>query len=65
MPMPTPLERLLRPSTLAIVGASPETLAIGNNVLVNVERSGFDGPLHLVSRNRDTINVDRLNLLKW
>ena len=54
--MPTPLERLLRPRSLAIVGASPEKLAIGNNVLVNIERSSFDGPLHLVSRNRDEIN---------
>ena len=55
--MTTPLERLLRPRSIAIVGASPEPSTIGNNVLVNIERAGFEGPLHLVSRNRDAIGA--------
>jgi acetate---CoA ligase (ADP-forming) len=50
-----PVGRLLRPRSVAIVGASPEQGAIGNNVLVNLERSGFAGALHLVSRNRTEI----------
>ena len=45
-------ERLLRPRSLAIVGASPEPFSLGGNVLDNVERFGFAGDLHLVSRTR-------------
>ena len=47
--------RLLRPRSVAIVGASPEPGSIGNNVLANLERSGFTGAIHLVSRNRAEI----------
>ncbi|MGH7091002.1 MAG: CoA-binding protein, partial [Stellaceae bacterium] len=50
-----PVGRLLRPRSVALVGASPEPGSIGNNVLVNLERSGFAGALHLVSRNRTEI----------
>ena len=48
-------ERLLRPRSLAIVGASPEPFSLGGNVLDNVERFGFAGDLHLVSRTRSEI----------
>ncbi|MBI1201065.1 MAG: CoA-binding protein [Rhodopseudomonas sp.] len=48
-------ERLLRPRSLAIVGASPEPFSLGGNVLDNVERFGFVGALHLVSRTRSEI----------
>jgi acyl-CoA synthetase (NDP forming) len=48
-------ERLLRPRSLAIVGASPEPFSLGGNVLDNVERFGFAGDLHLVSRTRNEI----------
>lgn len=48
-------ERLLRPRSLAIVGASPEPFSLGGNVLDNVERFGFPGALHLVSRTRSEI----------
>jgi acetate---CoA ligase (ADP-forming) len=51
-----PVGRLLRPRSVAIVGASPEPGSIGNNVLANLERSGFTGEIHLVSRNRAEIN---------
>ncbi len=50
-----PVGRLLRPRSVAIVGASPEPGSIGNNVLANLERSGFAGEIHLVSRNRAEI----------
>src|SRR5579863_6773297 len=50
-----PVGRLLRPRSVAIVGASPEPGSIGNNVLANLERSGFAGDIHLVSRNRAEI----------
>ena len=53
--MPLPLQRLLRPRSIAIVGASPDPLTPGNNALVNLERAGYAGPVHLVSRNRSEI----------
>ncbi|MEJ2434748.1 MAG: acetate--CoA ligase family protein [Pseudolabrys sp.] len=49
-------ERLLRPRSLAVVGASPERFSLGGNVLGNIERFGFAGALHLVSRSRTEIN---------
>jgi acetate---CoA ligase (ADP-forming) len=49
-------ERLLRPRSLAVVGASPEPLSLGGNVLANIKRFGFAGDLHLVSRTRTEIN---------
>lgn len=49
-------ERLLRPRSLAIVGASPEPFSLGRNVLDNIERFGFSGELYLVSRSRTQIN---------
>ena len=49
-------ERLLRPQSLAVVGASPEPFSLGGNVLANIERFGFAGDLHLVSRSRTEIN---------
>ena len=53
---PSPLARLLRPRSLAIVGASPEPLSVGNNVLVNIRRFAYAGALHLVSRSRSEID---------
>jgi len=49
-------DRLLRPQSLAIVGASPEPFSIGGNVLRNVDRFGYGGALHLVSRTRNEID---------
>ena len=49
-------ERLLRPRSLAVVGASPEPFSLGGNVLANIERFGFAGDVHLVSRTRTEIN---------
>jgi acetate---CoA ligase (ADP-forming) len=47
--------RLLRPKSIAIVGASEKTGALGNSVLVNLERLGFDGEIHLVNPKREEI----------
>jgi acyl-CoA synthetase (NDP forming) len=49
------LDRLLRPRSIAIVGISPEPGSIGGAVLANLERFGYRGDIHLVSRNRDRI----------
>src|SRR5436853_3018594 len=52
MPTPSRLDRLLRPRSVAIVGISPEPGHPGGSVLANLERSGFEGSIHLVSRTR-------------
>lgn len=52
----SPLARLLRPRSIAIVGVSPEPLSVGNNVLANIHRFAFSGELHLVSRSRSEID---------
>ncbi len=53
---PRPLERLLRPRSIAIVGASADPRSFGGFVQGNLERFGYDGALHLVSRSSEQIN---------
>jgi acyl-CoA synthetase (NDP forming) len=48
-------DRLLRPRSLAIVGASDKPGALGASVLANLERQGFDGEIHLVNPKRAEI----------
>ena len=50
------IARLLKPRSVAIVGASGDPRSIGGNVLANLERAQFAGALHLVSRTRPEIN---------
>jgi acyl-CoA synthetase (NDP forming) len=52
----TGLTRLMRPRTVAIVGAAAEPGSIGGAVLVNLERCGYRGDIHLVSRRAKEIN---------
>lgn len=54
--MPQAIERLLRPRSVAIVGASAAAGALGAGVLANLERFGFAGDIHLVNPNRSEIN---------
>lgn len=49
------LERLLRPRSVAIVGASDKPGALGASVLANLERHGFSGDIHLINPKRETI----------
>lgn len=49
------LARLLRPRSIAIVGVSPEPGSLGGAVLSNLIRFGYDGEIHLISRNRSDI----------
>jgi acyl-CoA synthetase (NDP forming) len=51
--------RLLRPRSVAIVGASATPGALGASVLSNLERMGFSGDIHLVNPNRDDIGGRR------
>ena len=53
------LERLIRPRSVAIVGASEKTGALGASVLANLERAGFRGAIHLVNPKRVEIGARR------
>jgi acyl-CoA synthetase (NDP forming) len=48
-------DRLLRPRSVAIVGASDKPGALGASVLGNLERQGFGGEIHLVNPKRAEI----------
>lgn len=49
------IDRLLRPRSIVIVGASEKPGALGNSVLLNLERLGFEGEIHLVNPRREEI----------
>ena len=48
--------RMVRPRSVAIVGASPTPGSLGASVLANLQRSGFTGAVHLVNPRRAEIN---------
>lgn len=50
-----PITRLLRPRSVAIIGASPTPGALGESVLRNLEQANFRGELHLVNPKRKEI----------
>lgn len=50
-----PVERLLRPRSIAIVGASATPGALGASVLANLDRNGFAGDIHLINPKRSEI----------
>ncbi len=52
----TSLSRLLRPRSIAVVGASAEPLSVGANVLENLKRFSYAGDVHLVSRRGGEID---------
>ena len=56
MNMTQSVARLLRPASIAIVGASPTPGALGASVLANLERNAFAGQIYLVNPKRDEIN---------
>ncbi len=49
------IARLLRPRSVAIIGASPTPGSLGASVLANLERLGFAGDIHLVNPRRSEI----------
>jgi acyl-CoA synthetase (NDP forming) len=56
--MPDPrrsIERMLRPRSISIVGASPTPGSLGQSLLANLERFAFKGDVHLVSATRSEI----------
>ncbi|MBO9580611.1 MAG: acetate--CoA ligase family protein [Sphingobium sp.] len=50
------INRLLRPKSIAIVGASETPGALGAVVLANLVKHGFPGDIHLVNPKRETIS---------
>lgn len=51
----TALGRLLRPTSIAIVGASPSPGSLGGGVLANLDRFGFGGPVFPVNPKYETV----------
>ncbi|MFC3444136.1 acetate--CoA ligase family protein [Sphingobium rhizovicinum] len=49
------LDCLLRPQSVAIIGASDKPGSLGASVLANLVRQGFDGPIYLVNPKRAEI----------
>jgi acyl-CoA synthetase (NDP forming) len=49
------MERLLRPRSVAIVGASASPGALGASVLANLERMRYPGQIYLINPKRDEI----------
>lgn len=50
-----PLDRLLRPRSIALIGASETRGSLGQSVLSNLGQAGFSGELHLVNPRRPVI----------
>ena len=48
-------DRLLRPRSIALVGASATPGSFGESVLANLKNAGFGGELHLVNPKRPVI----------
>jgi acetate---CoA ligase (ADP-forming) len=51
-----PVARILSPKSIVIVGASSDPRSFGGFVLGNLERFGFSGDIHLISRSSAEIN---------
>ncbi|MDE2453743.1 MAG: CoA-binding protein, partial [Burkholderiales bacterium] len=52
---PRSLKRLMDPASIALVGASADPRSFGGFVLANLERFGYRGQVHLVSRSSTEI----------
>jgi len=53
------IARLLRPRSIAVVGASDKPGALGASLLGNLDRHGFDGPVYPINPKRETIGGRR------
>lgn len=49
------ITRLLRPRSIAVVGASDKPGALGASLLGNLDRHAFAGPIYPINPNRETI----------
>ncbi|MDQ4419311.1 acetate--CoA ligase family protein [Sphingobium sp. DEHP117] len=49
------IDRLLRPASVAVIGASDKPGALGTSVLNNLDRNGFGGAIYPVNPNRSEL----------
>ena len=49
------IDRLMRPNSVAIVGASPVKGSFGASILANLERAGYTGDIRLINPKRSEI----------
>ena len=49
------IARLLRPRSIAVVGASDKPGALGASLLGNLDRHAFDGPIYPINPKREMI----------
>lgn len=49
------IDRLLRPRSIAVVGASPAPGALGRSVIDNLQRARYSGAVHLVNPKRTEV----------
>jgi acyl-CoA synthetase (NDP forming) len=54
---PRSFERLLRPRSVAVVGASSTPGALGTSVIANLDRMGYAGAVHLINPKRAAIGA--------
>jgi acetyltransferase len=50
------LDRVFKPSSVALIGASPRQASVGQVVLQNLRSSGFSGPIDLINPKHQTID---------
>jgi acyl-CoA synthetase (NDP forming) len=51
------LDRLIRPASVAVIGASDKPGALGATVITNLDHAGFSGPVYPVNPNRPMIGA--------
>ena len=50
-----PLDPMLRPRSIAVLGASERAGTVGCQVIINLLRGGYEGELYAVNPNRETV----------
>src|SRR5438874_2446269 len=53
--LPHPLDAMLEPHALAVVGATEAEGSVGRTLLENLERGGFAGSVYPVNPKRDSV----------
>ena len=52
---PTQIDRLIRPTAVAVVGASDKPGALGTTLLSNLDKNGFAGTIYPINPKRETL----------
>jgi acyl-CoA synthetase (NDP forming) len=50
-----PLDPLLRPRSIAVIGASERAGTVGSEIMLNLQRGGYEGALYPVNPGRDLV----------